>query len=139
MDKTSVKSQGNALELWAGLECTINRVGDQYFNQMERNGHLERDDDIARFASLGIKAIRYPVLWEHIAPHGLERADWRWPDRQLAALQAHGVTPIVGLIHHGSGPRHTSLVEPGFATELAAFAQAVARRYPHLNRYTPVN
>jgi dTDP-4-dehydrorhamnose reductase len=139
MDKTSVKPHRHALELWAGLECTINRVGDHYFSQMEKSGHLQRDDDIARFASLGIKAIRYPVLWEHIAPHGLEQADWRWPDRQLAALEAHGVAPIVGLIHHGSGPRHTSLVAPQFATELAAFAQAVARRYPQLERYTPVN
>src|SRR4051812_14582849 len=45
------------LQLWGGLECTVNRVRDDYFSQVERNGHHERDSDIARFASLGIRAI----------------------------------------------------------------------------------
>jgi dTDP-4-dehydrorhamnose reductase len=127
------------LELWGGLECTVNRVQDAYHNQLERNGHHERADDIARFAGTGIKAIRYPVLWERTAPDGLDRADWRWPDERLEALRTHGVTPIAGLIHHGSGPRHTSLVDPSFAEGLAEFAGAVAARYPWLEYYTPVN
>jgi dTDP-4-dehydrorhamnose reductase len=58
------------LQLWGGLECTVNRVRDQFFNQLDRNGHGQRDDDIARFASLGIRAIRYPILWESTAPDG---------------------------------------------------------------------
>ncbi len=51
-----------ALELWGGLECTINRVEGTYYRQLERNGHRERLDDVERFAGLGIRAIRYPVL-----------------------------------------------------------------------------
>lgn len=128
-----------SVELWGGLECTVNRVRDQYFNQLERNGHAQRDDDIDRFASLGIGAIRYPVLWERTAPDGLANADWRWPDRRLLALRQAGILPIAGLVHHGSGPRHTSLLDPAFATGLAAYAGAVAARYPWLTHYTPVN
>jgi dTDP-4-dehydrorhamnose reductase len=127
------------LELWGGLECTVNRVRDNYFSQMERNGHAERLQDIQRFASLGIKAIRYPVLWERTAPDGIDKADWSWPDERLPALRDLGVNPIVGLVHHGSGPRHTSLVDPAFAEGLAEFAGAVARRYPWVEYYTPVN
>jgi dTDP-4-dehydrorhamnose reductase len=127
------------LQLWGGLECTENRVRDQYFNQLDRNGHVQRDDDIARFASLGIRALRYPILWERTAPDGLATADWGWTDQRLLALQQAGVTPIAGLVHHGSGPRHTSLTDPSFATGLAEFAGAVARRYPWLTDYTPVN
>lgn len=52
------------LALWGGIECTLNRVGERYFDQVERNGHARRPDDVARFATLGIGAIRYPVLWE---------------------------------------------------------------------------
>jgi dTDP-4-dehydrorhamnose reductase len=126
-------------ELWGGLECTVNRVRDQYFSQMERNGHVARLQDIERFASLGIRAIRYPVLWENTAPDGLETADWSWPDERLPALRQLGVTPIVGLLHHGSGPRHTSLVDPAFPEQLAAYAAAVAARYPWVQHYTPVN
>jgi dTDP-4-dehydrorhamnose reductase len=127
------------LQLWGGLECTVNRVRDNYFSQMERNGHAERLQDIERFASLGIKAIRYPVLWERTAPEGIDKADWSWPDERLPALRDLGVNPIVGLVHHGSGPRHTSLVDPAFAEGLAEFAGAVARRYPWVEYYTPVN
>ena len=60
-----------ALELWAGVECTVNRVGDHYFDQVARTGHGARADDVDRLASIGARAVRYPVLWEHVAPHGL--------------------------------------------------------------------
>jgi dTDP-4-dehydrorhamnose reductase len=134
-----IQPASSPLQLWGGLECTVNRVRDQYFSQMERNGHAERLQDLERFASLGIRAVRYPVLWERIAPDGIEAADWSWPDERLPVLQQLGVTPIVGLVHHGSGPRHTSLVSPDFAEKLAAYAGAVARRYPWVEYWTPVN
>jgi dTDP-4-dehydrorhamnose reductase len=134
-----IQPASSPLQLWGGLECTVNRVRDQYFSQMERNGHAERLQDLERFASLGIRAIRYPVLWERTAPDGIESADWSWSDERLPALQQLGVTPIVGLVHHGSGPRHTSLVSPDFAEKLAEYAGAVARRYPWVEYWTPVN
>lgn len=130
---------GAKLELWGGLECTICRVGDTYTRQLDRSAHTTRAGDIARFAELGMQAIRYPVLWEHIAPDGLDAADWAWPDDRLVQLRDAGIEPIVGLVHHGSGPLHTSLVDPAFATELAAYAGAVAARYPWVEHYTPVN
>src|SRR5918998_3650742 len=117
---------GSGLELWGGVECTYNRVGDTYFDQCERSGHATRLSDLDRFAELGIRALRYPVLWERTAPHGLAQADWSWADERLGRLRALGIRPIVGLVHHGSGPRHTNLVEPTFATGLAEFARAVA-------------
>ena len=127
------------IELWGGLEGTVNRVRDQYFSQMDQNGHGERIGDLDRFAALGITAIRYPVLWELTAPEGIESADWAWADERLPALRDLGVNPIVGLVHHGSGPRDTSLVDPEFGPRLAEFAGAVARRFPWVEYYTPVN
>jgi dTDP-4-dehydrorhamnose reductase len=127
------------LELWGGVECTCNRVGERFFDQLELSGHARRLDDLDLFAALGFRTLRYPVLWERTAPDGLERARWDWPDERLARLRALGIRPIAGLVHHGSGPRHTSLTDPAFAEGLAAFAGAVARRYPWLEAYTPVN
>lgn len=127
------------LEVWAGIECTVNRVGEEYFDQLERNGHATRLDDLDLFAQLGIHAIRYPVLWERIAPNGLENADWSWADERLGRLRELGICPIVGLVHHGSGPRNTSLVDPEFPEKLAVFAGAVAKRYPWVTHYTPIN
>ncbi|MEH2315348.1 MAG: family 1 glycosylhydrolase [Nostoc sp.] len=127
------------LEVWAGIECTVNRVGEEYFDQLERNGHATRLDDLDLFAELGIHAIRYPILWERIAPNGLENADWSWADERLGRLRELGICPIVGLVHHGSGPRDTSLVDPEFPEKLAVFARAVAKRYPWVTHYTPIN
>ena len=139
MNNTSPNSQPRPLELWGGLECTVNRVQDEYFSQLDRNGHALRNCDIQRFADTGIRAIRYPILWERTAPEGIAKADWTWPDERLPALREAGVTPIAGLIHHGSGPRDTSLLDPAFPERLAEYAGAVAARYPWLEYYTPVN
>src|SRR5436190_1779194 len=102
-------SQSPRLEVWGGLECTINRVGERWFDQLAWSGHDARPDDLASFASLGITAYRCPLLWERLAPVTLDQIDWRWADRQLQSLRELGVRPIVGLLHHGSGPAYTSL------------------------------
>ena len=125
--------------LWGGIECTVNRVHDHYHCQQQRSGHSARPGDIDRFAALGIQAIRYPALWEHLAHAEPGSAPWRQLDASLAGLRRHGITPILGLVHHGSGPAHTSLVDEHFAAGLAAHAARVAWRYPWVRDYTPVN
>jgi dTDP-4-dehydrorhamnose reductase len=126
-------------ELWAGVECTVNRVGDGFHDQLERSGHARRVEDLELLSWLGVRAVRYPVLWERTAPGALSEADWRWPDERLGRLRELNIRPIVGLLHHGSGPRHTSLVDTDFPSKLAAYARAVAERYPWVEDYTPVN
>jgi dTDP-4-dehydrorhamnose reductase len=127
------------LELWGGIECTVNRVSDRYFDQVVRTGHHDRIDDLDRFAELGISALRYPVLWERVVPDGPDQPDWAWSDERLARLRALGLRPIVGLCHHGSGPRWTGLLDPTFPEHLARYARSVAERYPWVEDYTPVN
>lgn len=127
------------LELWAGVECSVNRVGEQFFDQLERSGHARRVEDLELFTELGVRAVRYPVLWERTAPAGLKNADWSWATERLNRLRELGVRPIVGLLHHGSGPRYTSLIDPAFPEKLGDYARAVARRFPWVEDYTPVN
>jgi dTDP-4-dehydrorhamnose reductase len=127
------------LELWGGHEQTVNRVGDTLFDQTVRSGHHERAYDLDRFAALGLSALRYPVLWERVAPERPDQFDWRWTDARLARLRGLALRPIAGLLHHGGGPRWTSLVDPGFADAFAAFAGAAARRYPWVEDWTPIN
>jgi dTDP-4-dehydrorhamnose reductase len=45
----------------------------------------------------------------------------------------------VTLLHHGSGPAGTSLVDPGLPARFGAYARAVAERYPWVEDWTPVN
>ena len=127
------------LELWGGIEPSIVRIGDKYFSQDSRCVHSQRIDDLDRFASLGIRAIRYPILWEATAPDGLDKADWRFADERLQRLRELNIQPIVGLVHHGSGPQYTNLLDPEFPDKLADYARAVAERFPWVEHYTPVN
>jgi dTDP-4-dehydrorhamnose reductase len=83
--------------------------------------------------------MRYPVLWEHVAPRSLDQLDFTWADCRLRALGELGIEPIAGLLHHGSGPPYTSLLDAEFPQKLAAYATQVARRFPALRRFTPVN
>lgn len=131
---------GERVELWGGHECTVNRVGDRYFDQTVRSGHEYRDSDLERFAALGVKALRYPVLWERMARRRSIETDFAWTDRRLNRIRALGLRPIAGLIHHGSGPAYTSLLDDiGFSQGLAAHTRAVAERYPWIEAWTPVN
>jgi len=127
------------LELWGGHECTVNRTRDGYRDQTVLSGHENRIGDLDLFAEFGCRALRYPVLWERVAPHPDQSPDWRWTDARLKRLRELSIRPIAGLVHHGSGPAHTDLLDPRFATGLAAHALAVAERYEWIEDWTPVN
>lgn len=126
-------------EYWGGLECTFNRVGDRYFDQLEFSGHYQRQDDADRIASLGVTSIRYPILWELHEPREHATIDWSRTADNLARLQDNNITPIAGLVHHGSGPAFTSLEHARFPEQLASYARKVAEKFPWLEHYTPVN
>ena len=57
----------------------------------------------------------------------------------LQRLRDLDVEPIIGLVHHGSGPAGTHLLDPRFVDGLAAYAAAFAERYPWVRQYTPIN
>lgn len=126
-------------EVWGGLECTVNRVGSHFHDQVQRSGHAARLDDIDRLADLGIRRVRYPLLWERVLPHASEAPRWDVLDAHVQRLRERGVAPIAGLVHHGSGPADVSLLDPAFPSRLAAYARLVAERYPWIDMWTPVN
>ncbi|WP_084579676.1 family 1 glycosylhydrolase [Sphingomonas azotifigens] len=127
------------LELWGGAECTVNRVGDRYRDQLVETGHRDRLEDLDCIAALGVKSLRFPVLWERVCPVDPARCDWVWSDSRLARMRELGLRPIAGLVHHGSGPRRTDLLDPDFGAKLGHYAARVAERYPWIADWTPVN
>jgi dTDP-4-dehydrorhamnose reductase len=114
------------LEVWGGLECTIARIGDDYRDQSLETGHRDRIEDLDRIADLGIRTLRYPVLWEAISPDTPDKTDFSWTDERLARLQQLGIRAIAGLCHHGSGPRYTNMLDPAWPELLARHAANVA-------------
>ena len=126
-------------ELWGGVECTINRVHDKYYSQLEKTGYMARNDSIAHIAALHVKALRYPILWEMYQPVADQPIDFSKADKELTALAEYGIRPIAGLLHHGSGPRFTNLLDPEFPDAFSRYARRVAEKFPHLSQYTPIN
>ncbi len=126
-------ASAQSLELWAGPEASYVRVGDTATDQQVLNGFSVRPGDLERLASLGARRVRFPLLWER------EEADRQWAAHALPRLKQLGVAPVLGLIHHGGGPLPGGLLDPGFADGLAAYAGRVARRFPWIEAYTPVN
>lgn len=139
MEDSCRKKSASQLELWGGVECTIVRVRDEYRDQTQETGHYDRPSDIDLIADMGVKTVRYPILWETIAPESLDKMDFSWTDERLGMLRERGVDVIGGLLHHGSGPRYTNLLDPDFPKKLAEYAARVAERYPWIKRWTPVN
>jgi dTDP-4-dehydrorhamnose reductase len=128
------------LAIWASPEPTIVRLdASTYRDQSKETGHADRESDIERLAALGVSGTRYPVLWESVERGAPGERDYAWAERRLAALARHAIEPLVTLLHHGSGPPHTSLVDEAFPELFADYAEETARRFPFVERWTPIN
>lgn len=126
-------------EIWGGIESTINRIHNNYNDQLTYAGHYDRKNDIDLIAGLGIKKLRYPVLWEKHQPKKDSVIEWTWIEKQLLSIREKNIDVIAGLVHHGSGPSFTSLADKNFPAHLAEYAGKVAEKFPWINYYTPVN
>lgn len=134
------KSRRSRPELWGGIECTINRIGNKYRDQLAYAHHFERPSDLSKIAELGISKMRYPVLWEsHQFKSRDEKINWERITEKLQHIVELGIEPIAGLVHHGSGPEFTSLSDKKFGEKLSEYAYKVAQQFPHIKYYTPVN
>lgn len=128
------------LEVWASPEPTVARIAaTRTIDQLRATGHDRRIGDAERIAATGASASRAPVLWEHAAPVDPSVVELTTAARRLHALRAAGVEPIVTLLHHGSGPRYTDLLDPAFPALFADYAETVARAFPWVRRWTPIN
>jgi len=132
-------NRDNWPSLWGGIECSVTRIGDKFRDQIELTGHAKRLKDLEMIKDLGLQTIRYPLLWERVVNYHSKTYDWSWSDERISRLVELNITPIIGLLHHGSGPSWTSLLDPDFPKYFADYAYDVACRYPFLSHYTPIN
>lgn len=129
--------EGNALEVWGGIECSHVLIRGEVRDQCLESGHDEREGDLDLVAGLGIRTLRTPLLWAKAAR---ERGfDFVHPARRLDRMRELGIRPIVGFVHHGSGPGGLEPDDPAFAQGLGDYAEAAASRFPWIERFTPLN
>lgn len=123
-----------------GIECSAPIIeGGIRMDELAKTGHYDRvEEDIRLVRELGVRYLRYGIPIQRANPTA-GRYDWDFADRAMGALQREGVVPIVDLLHFGLPDDVPGVGDPSFPERFAAFAAAVAERYPWARYYTPVN
>jgi len=128
-----------------GIECsnpTIKgrgRSGRQRRDLLEECGHYKHwKKDFALVRELGLKVLRYhlPYHRTHLAPG---KYDWEFADLVMAEMQKLDIEPILDLLHFGVPDWLGDFQNPELPVHFADYAEAVAKRYPWVRYYTPVN
>jgi dTDP-4-dehydrorhamnose reductase len=138
--ETNVERAGSAPELWGGVECSLWRIDNRYHDQLEMTGHYRwAMEDFERFAELGIKMLRYPVLLEFHERDKNYKKYFDDTEVRLNKIRSLGIIPIVEFMHHGCGPSHATFLDKNFVPLMRNFAKEVAARFQWLEYYCPVN
>ncbi|QDA60312.1 family 1 glycosylhydrolase [Hymenobacter jejuensis] len=124
-----------------GIECSYPTIdhGRTRRDLLAECGHYDRwQEDLQLVKDLGLKVLRYglPYYTIHRAPG---HYDWEFADQVMAEMQRLGITPILDLLHFGVPDWIGNFQNPELPVHFAEYAAAVARRYPWVRYYTPVN
>ncbi len=124
-----------------GIECSYPTIqhGKIRRDQLRECGHYERyKEDLGLVKELGLKVLRYglPYYQIHRAPG---KFDWAFADLAMAEIKRLGITPILDLMHFGVPDWIENYQNPELPLHFADYAGAVAKRYPWVRFFTPVN
>jgi len=124
-----------------GIECSNPRIDNGAIrrDQLAECGHYDRwreDFDLVR--GLGLKLLRYGLPY-HLTHLGPGRYDWSFADQVMPAMRERGIKPILDLLHFGLPDWLGDFQNPELPVHFAAYAGAVAERYPWVRHWTPVN
>ena len=124
-----------------GIECSYPTIdgGRVRRDQLAECGHYDHwREDFRLVKELGLKVLRYglPYHRTHLGP---DRYDWSFADEVMRELQRQEITPILDLMHFGVPDWLGNYQNPELPIHFAAYAAAVAKRYPWVRYYTPIN
>lgn len=124
-----------------GIECSYPTLenGKWRIDELELTGHYEKwERDLELVAELGIRYLRYgpPLHWIFKGPN---QYDWSFLDAVLSRMRELNITPIIDLCHFGLPAWMGNFQNTEFPAHLAAYAEAMAARYPWLRLWNPVN
>ena len=124
-----------------GIECSYPTIqqGRVRRDLLAECGHYDRwKEDLGLVKELGLRVLRYglPYHRTHLGPG---KYDWEFADQVMAEMQRLKITPILDLLHFGVPDWLGNFQNPALPIHFAAYAAAVAERYPWVKLYTPVN
>lgn len=124
-----------------GIECsypTINH-GKTRRDQLKECGHYEFwKTDLRLVQELGLKVLRYGLPYYKIHK-AAGKYDWNFADEAMREMQRLNITPILDLLHFGLPNWLENFQNPEFPLHFAEYAAEVAKRYPWVRYYTPIN
>ncbi|MGL5005258.1 MAG: family 1 glycosylhydrolase, partial [Casimicrobium sp.] len=102
-------------------------------------GHYQHwRKDLQLVKQLGLKVLRYGLPY-HLTHVGPDQYDWSFTDEVMAEIKRLEITPILDLMHFGVPDWLGNCQNPELPLHFADYAEAVAKRYPWVRFYTPVN
>jgi beta-glucosidase/6-phospho-beta-glucosidase/beta-galactosidase len=124
-----------------GIECSYPMINNGKIRRdlLEECGHYERfEEDLHLIKDLGLKVVRYGLPYYKIS-RTQGRYDWEFADEAMRLIQKLELTPILDLMHFGVPDWVGDYQNPELPVHFANYCAAVARRYPWVRYYTPVN
>ncbi len=124
-----------------GIECSAPVIdhGRTRRDLLAECGHYDRwREDLALVRDMGLRYLRYGLPY-HLVHVGPGRYDWTFADAVMEEMRRLGIVPILDLMHFGVPDWLGDFQNPELPMHFAAYARAVARRYPWVRHYTPVN
>jgi beta-glucosidase/6-phospho-beta-glucosidase/beta-galactosidase len=124
-----------------GIECSYPTIdqGQTRRDLLAECGHYDRwKEDLGLVKAMGLKVLRYGLPYYRIQ-RGPGKYDWEFADQAMAEIRRLGITPILDLMHFGLPDFIGNYQNPELPVHFAEYAGAVARRYPWVRYYTPVN
>jgi beta-glucosidase/6-phospho-beta-glucosidase/beta-galactosidase len=124
-----------------GIECSYPTIdhGKTRRDMLAECDHYNRyKEDLGLVKEMGLKVLRYGLPYYNIqtAPG---KYDWEFSDLAMAEIQRLGITPILDLMHFGVPDWLGNFQNPELVVHFANYCEQVAKRYPWVRYYTPVN
>jgi beta-glucosidase/6-phospho-beta-glucosidase/beta-galactosidase len=124
-----------------GIECSYPTIdhGKTRRDMLAECDHYNRyKEDLGLVKEMGLKVLRYGLPYYNIqtAPG---KYDWEFSDLAMAEIQRLGITPILDLMHFGVPDWLGNFQNPELVVHFADYCEQVAKRYPWVRYYTPVN
>jgi beta-glucosidase/6-phospho-beta-glucosidase/beta-galactosidase len=124
-----------------GIECSYPTIdqGKTRRDMLAECDHYNRyKEDLGLVKEMGLKVLRYGLPYYSIQK-GAGKYDWEFADLAMAEMQRLEITPILDLMHFGVPDWLGNFQNPELVVHFADYCEQVAKRYPWVRYYTPVN